>query len=185
MGSGKSFISCIFEECGYIHFDVDKIAKGLIDKSSECKNKLKNFFGEDILDDNSNIDKKILGLKAFNNIENLLNLGLIVNPYIKREVEKLVFETEGKIIIDAATLFESGLNEFCKYKIYVYASSEIRCKRIVKRDKISQTVAMQRIKSQKEEIFFNKKCDFILNGNLDKKVILKRVSEMIIKIESR
>ena len=32
---------------------------------------------------------------------------------------------------------------------------------------------------------FEIKEDFILNGNLDKKVILKRVSEMIMKIESR
>ena len=184
MGAGKSFASCILREYGYVHFDVDKIAKELIDKSLECKNELKNFFGEDILDSDLNIDRKILGLRAFNNIESLLNLGLIVNPYIKREIEKLIFETEGKIIIDAATLFESGLNEFCKYKIYVRASSEIRCKRIIKRDKISQEEAMQRIKSQKEEIFFNRKCDFILNGNLDEKAILGKISEMIIKIES-
>ena len=184
MGAGKSFISCVFKEYGYSHFDVDKIAKNVIDESLECKCELKDFFGKDILDDNLNLNREILGTKVFSSTKNLLELGRIVNPYIKSEIQKLIFNEENKIIIDAATLFNIGLNKFCRYKIYITASSEIRCQRIVKRDKISKGTAIRRIQSQKEEMFFKGKCDFILDGGLEGKIILKKISEMIIKIEN-
>ena len=117
-------------------------------------------------------------------MESLLKLGFIVNPYIKGEVERLLSKTDDKIIIDSATLFESRLNEFCQYTMYVSASFGVRRDRIVKRDKISEEIATQRIKAQKEEIFFNKKYDFILNGNFKKEKILNEVSEMVAKIEN-
>ncbi len=184
MGAGKSFISRIFKEYGYVHFDVDKIAKNVIDKSLECKYELKDFFGEDILDGNLNLNREILGLKAFDSAKNLLELGRIVNSYIKSEVERLIFNMENKIVIDAATLFKSGLNEFCRYKIYVTASLDIRCKRISERDKISKEVVIKRVLAQREEIFFKEKCDFILDTSLEEEKVPKKISEMIIQIES-
>lgn len=184
MGAGKSFVSRTLKDYGYSHLDVDKIAKYIIDKSLECKCKLKDCFGEDVLDNSFNLNREILGLKVFSSTENLLKLGFIVNPYIKTEVKRLINKSESKVVVDAATLFSMGLNEFCKYKIYVTASLDVRRERVSKRDKISKETAAMRVQSQKEEMFPRKKCDFVIDGGLEKIEVLKKISEMIVKIES-
>ena len=58
LGSGKSTASKFFNSLGAYVLDADSTAKNLIESSNEVQNELIKEFGTDIMDANSNIDKK-------------------------------------------------------------------------------------------------------------------------------
>ena len=98
---------------------------------------------------------------VFSDYEKLLALSEIVNPFvleiIRLEIEKNVNKN---IVIDAITLFESGVNILCDKTVAVIANNKICVKRIVKRDKISKDMAIKRLNCQPDCEFYKKKVDF-------------------------
>jgi len=75
-------------------------------------------FGEDVLNaDKTEINRKVLGGKVFNNPTELQRLTSIVWPEIRRLAEKLIadFAAQGHkaVVLDAAVLLEAGWDQMC------------------------------------------------------------------------
>lgn len=91
---------------------------------------------------------------------------------IKRDIE--LNKNYEKIIIDAALLFESGLNDICDIIIGVIAKKEKCVERIIKRDNIDEKTAIARIDSQNKEMFFKINCDYCIfneeGANIEKQI---------------
>ena len=87
-------------------------------------------------------------------------------PKIVQEAKK----TEDSII-DVPLLFESGLDKICDIVIGVIAKKESCIQRIMKRDNISEKLAIARIDSQHNENYFKQKCNYCIsneeNSNLE------------------
>lgn len=120
-------------------------------------------FGREILLDNGELDRKKLANYIFKDGEKKEKLDKLtycyVVPKIKKEAKNL--DTEN-VVIDAALLFEFGLEGFCDITIGVIASSDTCISRICKRDNIQKEDAKLRIKSQKQNDFFKSHCDYII-----------------------
>ena len=86
-GSGKSTVCENLIKNGYSVIDADKIAKKVIEESLSCKTSLADYFGQDILDENNNLIRKILSQKAFLNKENVKMLNEITHPIIKDAIK--------------------------------------------------------------------------------------------------
>jgi len=67
--------------------------------------------------------------------------------------------------IDAIALFEGGLAELCDVTVAVTAPEEVRVKRLMLRDNISEDYARSRIAAQHDESWFRERCDWILENN--------------------
>ena len=65
IGSGKTTAAKIFSKCHYDRIDADKISHELMKNSRILKNNLIKNFGEEILDEDNEIDRKILGSIGF------------------------------------------------------------------------------------------------------------------------
>jgi dephospho-CoA kinase len=66
--------------------------------------------------------------------------------------------------IDAIALIESGLGEKCDFMIAVIAPADLRIKRIMAREGISQEYARMRVLAQKDETYYRRYCDCILEN---------------------
>ena len=64
--------------------------------------------------------------------------------------------------IDAIALLESGLKELCHATIAVIAPPEVRVRRIMAREGISENYAWARVRAQKSDDYFIKGCDYTL-----------------------
>ena len=85
---------------------------------------------------------------------------------IKRKISKELKEDKKAIIlIDAPLLFEAKLNEICDIVIGVIAPKEQQLERIVARDNIDYEEALKRILAQKDNEFYIKHCNFIINND--------------------
>ncbi len=170
-GSGKSSIAPIAESFGAVTIDCDKVAREVTAKESAVLNTLKTAFGDDILDQNGELLRKKLAEKAFATSEKTEILNSIMLPVIAEKIKQLIAtEKENGVkllILDAPTLFESGIDSVCDVTVAVLCDRNLRKKRIISRDNLSDTDAEIRLDAGKPDQFYEK-TDYIVenNGNL-------------------
>ena len=68
-------------------------------------------------------------------------------------------------VIDAIGLFESGLSELCDLTVAVVAEEEVRVRRLMERDGISEAYARARIAAQKPAEWFAGQAELVLENN--------------------
>lgn len=164
-GAGKSSASAVCEKLGVKHIDCDIIARKATEKGQEGLLAVVKAFGEEILNPDGTLNRKALAEKAFkdNDSTELLNQTLL--PIIKKMV---MSEIKGdKVLLDAPTLFESGIDEICNKTVAVLSDSQLRLKRIIARDGITSEQALLRINAGKNDDFYKEKCDFVIYNNTD------------------
>lgn len=184
-GAGKTTISGMFLEWGFVVLEIDLIAKSAINNNEECKERIKDEFGDETVSIDGHIDRKVLAEYAFKNKFTLNKLSKITHPYVLEKVRKKVIDLEKgnkNIIIDAAALFESGMDKLCDYTLFVTAPEKDRLDRIIKRDKISKDMAFKRIKSQQSDDFYKSRCDCFLECTGNRSNVYRGLNNIIEKI---
>ncbi|MBR4173438.1 MAG: dephospho-CoA kinase [Clostridia bacterium] len=174
-GSGKSHIRALLKKAGYDAVDADEIAHNCLEKE-DCKNEVLVEFGEGILE-NGKINRKKLGEIVFKNSEKLEKLGKITHKYILSDIADEIGKARGNtVFVDGAVLIESGMK--CDFMIGIIADKKVRKARIMARDNLTESAADQRISAQKEEGFYSKNCDMVIensSGEPDIAAIIKRI----------
>lgn len=183
-GSGKTTLSEIFRENGIKVIDCDRVSRELNSPDTEYMKKIVLTFGKEILKEDGSLDRKKLSDIIYNNEEALNKLNQLTFKYVVDEIlaRIRVFETiDEKIVgIDAPLLYEAGLDKFCDYIIGVIAKDDIKVERICKRDNISADVAKQRLKIQKDDDFFRKRVNEIVENNSDDTTELEEIVKNLI-----
>lgn len=175
IASGKSTVSKYLAEKGYKVYDADKIAKDISDKKSVQEEIIFNF-GNKILDENGNVDRKKLKTIVFENKDKLNKLNGIIHPKVIDFYRNLKEKNTDEILIfDVPLLFESGIDKFCDKILVVISDYEIQLNRIVERDKIDRDLASKIIKSQISNEERIKKADIIIENNSSLEELLKKV----------
>ena len=64
--------------------------------------------------------------------------------------------------VDAIALLESPLKELCQLTVAVLAPPQVRVRRIMAREGISEDYAWARVKAQKPDEYFIQNCDHVL-----------------------
>lgn len=165
-GAGKSSLTEIAQKNGYYVIDCDKLARKAVEKQTDGLKALVTVFGEDILFDDGTLNRKKLAEKAFSSKTNTELLNKTIFPYIT-ELVREEMKNAGKIILDAPTLFESGLDKICDKTVAVIADTETRLARITERDGIDKASAKLRISAGKSDEYYKERADFILYNNGD------------------
>ena len=156
-GSGKTSASVIFREMGFTVIDADKVARSVLETGKPGFNETVSAFGKDILLQDGSINRKKLGEEVFANSEKLRILNGITHKYIKRELDRIISESNNSVLIDAA-LPPKGFCE-CDRIIAVTAPRKVRIKRITERDGISEKTAENRIASQLSDTEYSEMAD--------------------------
>ena len=121
-GAGKTTASKLFESCGIPVIDCDVIARRVAD-ISEFLSEVDALFDGCVTDGSLN-RQKLAGI-VFNDQEKMRLYSSVIFPYIAAEVfsyiRKLKEFGSRLIILDAPTLFESGIDEICTAVVSVIA----------------------------------------------------------------
>lgn len=179
-GSGKSSVSRIAEDFGLQVIDCDKTAREATEKGTAGLKALVLAFGEEILLPDGNLNRKALAAAAFKDKQSTELLNKTILPYIAELLKEQARNRD--TLLDAPTLFESGINEICHKTVAVLADREIRLKRIILRDNLTLKEAETRINAGKDEDFYREHADYILYNNGDENAFLKRFSDILKEI---
>lgn len=150
IASGKSTVSSFLKELGAIIIDADKISREIVEKGKLGLMEIVDEFGEIVLDEKGQLNRKKLGSIVFNNNEALLKLNSITHPKIIKEIENEIIwhkqhSKNSVIIVDAALLIELNLQNLVEETWIVYVPIEIQRDRLINRDNITIEDANKRI----------------------------------------
>ena len=179
-GAGKSTVSAAAEQFGLRVVNCDLLARKAVEKGTEGLKALTAVFGNDILEKDGSLNRKELAAVAFKTPENTELLNKTLLPHIVKLVKE---ETNSKnALLDAPTLFESGLNSECVKTIAVLADKKLREERITARDNITKQQALLRINAGKSDDFYKTHADCIIYNNGDENAVITRFSNILKEI---
>lgn len=167
-GAGKTTVSSVLKENGCYIIDGDVAARKVTQKGSPVLSELAVAFGSDILNKDGSLNRALCAKRAFSCRENTERLNQITHSAIdaifKDEIKKAEKSGFSVCVIDAAALLESPSKALCDKIAVVIAPEEIRLKRILHRDTISESEALTRIKAQKSDNYYTEQADCILRN---------------------
>lgn len=167
-GSGKTTALQCVEERGGCVLDLDAVYHGLLKTDKNLIAELDARFPGVIRE--GELDRKALGAIVFQDRQALLDLNSITSKYIMAETDRLLAQAreEGRPLaaIDAINLLEGDLPFRCQHTIAITAPEEIRVKRLMARDNISEEYARMRIAAQPPAEFFEELCDYTLRNGV-------------------
>jgi len=167
-GAGKSTVSSMLEKFGYGIVDADEVSRLVTEKGSPVLFGLQGAFGTDVVDDDGNLNRKLLAERAFADAESTKKLNDLLHPEILRLIRKKVngkfYSGYEGVVIDAPQLFESGLNKECTVILSVTAPEEDRLVRIMERDGLTEEEARLRMGAQLDETFFRENSDIVIEN---------------------
>ena len=152
IATGKSTADKFFEKQNIPIIDSDKIAHNIMDIGKPAYQEVKSIFGNEYLNENQTINRKKLGQLVFANSKELKKLNDITHPLIYQEIqEKIQVERNKKtplVIVDAPVLFESNGQRYCDATLVITLPLSIQVQRLMARNNLTKTEAMNRINSQ-------------------------------------
>ena len=161
-GAGKTTLLKEVEKLGGAVIECDAVYHDLLERDNALQRNLERAFGP-LRDEQGVIDRKKLGTIVFGDSEKLKQLNTIAQTATVRRTRELLegYRAGGRALaaIDAIALLESPLAKLCDVTLAVIAPAEIRVKRIMAREGISEEYAWLRVKAQKSDEYFVKGCD--------------------------
>ena len=168
-GAGKSSVREILQKKGAAVIDADSVAHDITDNNLDCIYDIVCRFSCLVLNEKGKINRKALGKLVFSDKKELSALNKIIFPYILEAIEHEVLGYIAKgaetVVIDGATVIESGCGKMCDVLVSVVAEEETRLTRIIKRDGITKADAERRISAQKSEEFYTENSDFVIRND--------------------
>ncbi|MCR5306406.1 MAG: aminopeptidase [Oscillospiraceae bacterium] len=180
-GAGKTTVSAELQKKGLAVVDADRAAHTVTEKGHPCLTALTRVFGNGILSPDGTMNRKAVAQMIFGDSAVKTRYEAVIYPYITQQirasVRKLAAEGHTAVILDAPTLFESGLNRFCKTVVSVVAAPELRLSRILLRDTLTDEQARLRMQAQHSEDFYRAHSDYVIENNGDEVMLNRAVSD--------
>lgn len=153
IGSGKSTVARVVKAMGYEVYDCDSRAKNLMDSSSEIHSALAAEISPDVVTDGK-INRSRLSELVFSDSVLLETLNRIVHTHVKEDIRRWMsqrarFARNGRLFIETALLYESGLDRMADDVWLVDAPDEIRVDRVMKRNAMTRNQVENRIAAQR------------------------------------
>jgi len=181
IGSGKSSVTGRLKELGYTVIDADEVAREAAVPGEPAMISLREELGDNVFLSDGNLDRPALAKLAFNDPEVLKKVNEIFHKDILQRIESKIcsikasgIKTEIKstsdkcekiIFISAPLLFEAGADSMADEVWLVTSDEEIRIKRVMNRDSLSESDVRARMKSQMPEEEKRKRADIIIGNN--------------------
>ena len=151
IASGKSVVSKWFEKQKFSVFYADNIGHELYE-DKYFKNKIEDIFGKEVII-NGSVDRIKLGEIIFNSADKRKQLNELLHPEIRKRMQQIIDASSKEILIfEIPLLFENGLQKAFDLTINISTRNEVRIKRMLERDRITEKAARKRINSQISEL---------------------------------
>lgn len=183
-GAGKSTACGLFRDAGFKIIDCDMICREIVEKGKPCLKEIVSAFGEEVLTREGSLNRRILGGIIFSDGEKRILLNGIMYPYVSYSIIKqIIFSDSDYTVLDAPTLFESGMETVCDLIVSIAADKEIMTVRIMNRDGISREEAENRLNSQHNIDFFRERSDILLTNNRSEEEFSEKIRKTIVFIK--
>ena len=171
IGTGKSEAARQLEKLGALIISADQVGHEAYTVNTEAWEQVVATFGNGILQDDKEIDRRKLGGIVFSDPSQLNKLNQIMHPRMARIVSDKIEAFRGQgvdtVVVEAALLFEAGWDSLVEEVWVTDASEEIIIGRLRERNGLSEEEAKKRINSQMDRMERIGRSDFVINNSGD------------------
>lgn len=180
IASGKSTLADILREEGFVVIDADKVNKKLIEKGGTNYLAIKNERDFEDAFDGDRLDKNKLGQIIFSNPKKMEILNSITHKNIIKEIEKEIESVEEKTVFIEIPLYFQMKEKFENDGvILVTCKKDVQIKRLMARDKISESFARKKIESQDTLAYMVDNSDIIIDNSGDEEELRTKIKNML------
>jgi dephospho-CoA kinase len=182
IGSGKTAVCTLLEESGAKVFYADVEARRLMETDASVKAELRASFGAETWLEDGSLNRVYLAGEIFSSDDRRLQMNAIVHPAVRNAFAAFKQQQEkagiSLIVKEAALLFESGTGDLDAV-VVVDASTELRIKRVVGRDKTTPEQVQNRIDGQLPASEMRDRADFVINNNGTTEALVSQVDALL------
>ncbi|MCI6271746.1 MAG: dephospho-CoA kinase [Erysipelotrichaceae bacterium] len=182
IASGKSTFCNIIRQMGYPVFDSDNYAKLVYHKNNPIYNEIVKLFKEEILDENREINLKIVAKIIFENEYKRKELEKLIHPFVLNGINNMIEKSNDFFFAEVPLLFESGFDKYFDEIILVTCDKEIALERCIKDRGYTKEEALSRLNSQIDAKYKIERADYVVYNNGTISDLKKSTRELILKI---
>ena len=180
-GAGKTSLLRALQKQDACVLDCDRIYHEMLGSDESLRAALRKAFGGAIFRADGSVDVHAIGLIVFHDKEKLSELDAIVRAHVPRECARRMAASDKQLIgLDAIKLIECGLGAICDATVAVTAPEEVRVKRIMARDGITEDYARSRVAAQQSAEYFRARCDYEFVNDLPTAAAAENAAEVYI-----
>jgi len=184
IGSGKTSLCNIIKKIGYKVYESDKEVEKLLKRAQIIEEVKLLYKGKirNLIDNNGNINKKILGHFLFSNKNELDKLEKLLYPVLEGQKKKFVEENSNEefIFFDIPLLFEKKMHKKFDKIIFLDVSKEIQEKRVLKRKGMTKNKLDNILNNQSYDIsIFKKFISVQINSSGNKELLENQIKNFL------
>jgi dephospho-CoA kinase len=173
IGSGKTAVCDIFSRLGVPVLHSDEMAKELSYLNKVIRKKLITLLGAEAYLPDGKLNRQFVASRIFSNKELKRKVEAVIHPQVEKERERrikdLVQQGHHCVIIEAALIYEAGLDKKLDIVIVIQAEENVRVARVRMRDAVPEEEVYARMNGQDDVKKNSEKGDYVIhnNGTLD------------------
>lgn len=178
MASGKSTVLSYLNQLGYPTYNCDIINAQLQEVNEKGYLKIVESFGEDILNDNKEINRKKLASIIFNDIEKKKILESIMHPLI---LEK-IYEIRDKhtfVFIEVPLLYELGWEKYFDEDWLITCDESLCIERCIQNRNMTKEEVQARLNHQMSKESKMQKAKIVIENNGNIQELQKRIDLLL------
>lgn len=167
IGSGKSWVSQLFQRIGIPVFNSDEEAKRLYERE-DVREAMKARFGEDVYFEDNSVNRKRVAEIIFNDAKAMHEVEQLLYPVLNAYFDEWAEAQDAPYVLyESAIIFEKHLEDLFDAVVLVSATEQTRLRRVMLRDHCDEEAVRERIASQWSENEKREKADFIIEHDND------------------
>jgi len=180
IASGKSTVAQALQSRGAFVIDADKLGHQAYAKGSIAFHKVVAQFGEDIVSDDGEIDRRALGAKVFADGGGLKQLTDIVWPAIhtmaaERIQQSLTANPQTVVVLEAAVLIEAGWQQLVDEIWVTTVDPAVAIERASARDGVDAASVQARIDAQISNAERTAEATVIIDNSADEPQLMQQL----------
>ena len=182
IGTGKSEAARRLEVLGASIISADQVGHEAYTPNTEAWEQVVAAFGDDILQDDGEIDRRKLGAVVFSDPGQLEKLNQIMHPRMARMVADKIEELRDQgvevVVVEAALLFEAGWDSLVEEVWVTDSTEQVVIERLKQRNGMSEEEARKRISSQMDRSERLERSDYVIGNSGDMATLGSTIKEL-------
>jgi len=169
IGSGKTTVCQFFEDLGLPVLYADKIAKSLSETNPRIRSAIRRLLGRQAYTSGGKLNRQYIADSIFGNDRLVRRMNAIIHPVVERqiirELNRLERQSKKIAVVEAALIFEAGLDRYLDLVVVVHTDIQKRKGRANKRSGFSAKDILRRQKAQWPVAAKLKLADVVIENN--------------------
>jgi dephospho-CoA kinase len=183
IATGKSYVLGKLRERGVATIDADDIVHEALSAKTPTAKAIAAQFGEAFLKPDGGVDRALLGAKVFGDPSARLVLEAIIHPVVYQRLRTWFRALDRPIgVASIPLLFETQHEGDFDYVVVTACTPEQQVQRLVKRDRLDEWEAKQRLAAQMPTEEKTKRADFVISTEGTKAATDVQIDRLLLEL---